>query len=300
MRQKQQWVNKKKDKKIRHKRSVFLRSLFYFLLISFVIISLYTLFFSGFLKITDISLRGMKDLKQEDVIFVANDYLAGNYIGIVPKNNFILVFSGVLEKKILEQFKKIRGVKIEKEFPNRLNIIVDERDSLLVWISGNDKFIIDENGKAYEKADFSSKLILENNLVSIQDQSNRPVSIGDEILNSEYINFSLNIKNRIEKETDLKIEDQYRTSSRIAEEVIIRTQEGWSIYFNSKLGLNYSIRILKTFLEKQINREQRIDLEYVDLRIEKKIYYKMKKKESENDTSEEDGNENDDMDKYKN
>lgn len=281
MRQKQQWVNEKKDKKIRHKRSVFLRSLFYFLLISFAAISLYSLFFSGFLKITDISLKGTKDLKREDIILIANDYLAGSYLGIVPKNNFILVFSGVLEKKILERFGKVRGVEIEKKFPNHLSIIVDERDSLLVWETGSDKFIIDENGKAYEKADFDSKLILENNLVSIQDQSNRPVSIGDEVLSGEYINFTLNIKNRIEKETDLKVENQYRTSSRISDEVIIKTQEGWSIYFSSKLGLNYSIRMLKTFLEKQVNFEQRKELEYVDLRIEKKIYYKMKKKEGE-------------------
>jgi cell division septal protein FtsQ len=298
---KQQWIKEKREKKVRHERSLFLRALFYFLLISFLIVFFYALFFSGFLKISKIALRGTEDLKREDILGVVNDSLQGDYWGIVEKNNFALVFEGGLEKKILDKFGKIRGVKVEKIFPDSLNIIIDERKSLLIWSAGDEKFILDENGKAYEKADFNSKLIEENNLVEIKDESNKVVSIGEKVLNSDYINFSLAIRDKIEKEADLLIENQYRTSSRIADEVTIRTQEGWDIFLSSQLDLDYSARMLKTFLEKQVNQEQRKELEYVDLRIEKKIYYKMKKKEGENDKGEEDGkDEDDDADNSKN
>ncbi|TSD02072.1 MAG: Uncharacterized protein Athens071425_170 [Parcubacteria group bacterium Athens0714_25] len=276
---KQQWIKNKREKKVRHERSLFLRAIFYFLLASFVAVFLYVLFFSGFLKISKITLEGAKDLKREDVLEIVDNYLHGKYWGIVEKNNFILVFEGKLENKILDKFRKIRSIEVEKIFPNTLNIIIDERESLLIWSAGDEKFVLDENGRAYERADFNSKLVKENNLVEIKDESNKSVSIGEKVLSSDYIDFSLAIRDRIEKEIDLPIENQYRTNSRIADEVIVRTQEGWDIFLNNKLDLDYSSRMLKTFLEKQVGQDQRRELEYVDLRIEKKIYYKFKKKE---------------------
>jgi cell division septal protein FtsQ len=294
IRKKQQWIREKRDKMKKHERSLFLRVLFYFLLVLFFVVSVYVFFFSGFLKVNNIFLDGTKTLSQEDVVSKISGGFDGNYLGIIPKNNYIFILKSGIERKIFESFKKIKKVEVKKTFPDSLHIIVYEREALLVWVVGEDKFVIDEDGRAYEKADFDSKLIAENNLIEIEDKSRRAVSIGEKILDKDYISFSLAAKGNIEKECGLDLENRYRTNSRIADEATLRTSEGWDIYLSSKLELDYSSRMLKTFLEKQVSQDQRKELEYVDLRIEKKIYYKMKKKEGEDDKDEEDDKDKED------
>jgi len=255
---------------------IFFRMIFRLLAIVFFGVAVYILFFSPFLEIKKVSLEGIVELKYEDFYKKANESLSEKYFYFIPKNNLILLSGSEIEKKLLENFKKISDVKVQKNFPDGVTIKITERKALLIWCSGDSCYIIDKNGYAYTEADFESEEVKQNNLLNVRDNSAKPIKIGEKVLDEHYIDFVISIKDKLAKETGVMASGEYQTGSRIAKELKIKTEEGWEIYFSSSLPMENSIRTLKTFLDKEISQDKRSKLEYIDLRAENKVYYKMR------------------------
>ncbi|MCD6149329.1 FtsQ-type POTRA domain-containing protein [bacterium] len=272
----QSWVENRKRKKEKEKRSVFFRMAFYFLLIAFAGVTVYIFMFSPFLQINYVELRGVEELEYEKVSKELSCLLDGKYLGFISRNNFILISERKIKNHLTEKFKKISEVEVEKKFPDTVKVRIVERKSLLLWCSGGPCYIIDEKGRAYSGADFESPEIKENNLIRLEDASAKPVNLGEKVLGEDYINFILELTEEIKKEALADISGEYQTACRAAEDVRIKTAAGWDIYFSSKVPAKQSARTLKTFLEKEMGEEKRKNLEYVDLRVENKVYYKFK------------------------
>ena len=76
---------------------------------------------------------------------------------------------------------------------------------------------------------------------------------------------------------------EYETPNRMSGDLKVETTEGWKIYLSKDMGLENEIFMLKAILDKKINGDQRKDLEYIDLRINDKAFYKFKDGTSSND-----------------
>ena len=285
------WARDRKKIKQEKERSIFLKVVYYFLVVFFTGVTVYILIFSEFLKINRLIISGVEELDYEEVEREARSRIEGTFLRIIPKNNFLLVSRNGMKDDLVEKFKKIDTVSVKKEFPDSVEINITERDSLLIWCSGSDCYIIDDKGRAYTRADFESAEIRENNFVKIFDESARGISLQEEVLDKKYIDFVLKIKDELKTEAGIEIADEYRTRARLANEIIVRTSEDWEIYFNSALSLKKSIRILKTFLEQQVEEGKRNELKYVDLRSGNKVYYKNKSEEKKEEDTEETGDE---------
>jgi cell division septal protein FtsQ len=255
---------------------LFLRILFRMLLVLFVGAVGYALFFSPFLEIRSISLDGISELPYDSVHQTVQEVIGEKYLKIIPQNNLILLSSDKVRTALLEHFKKINAVSIKKIFPDTLKVTITERKALLVWCSGDSCFIIDENGSAYSEADFDSEEIKQNNLVRLNDASAKPVAVGDKVLTPGYIQYVTALGGALDKDAGITISGDYQTESRVAEEVKVTSAEGWQIFFSTSLPMADSISALKTFLDKEIDQSKRGGLEYVDLRAENKVYYKMR------------------------
>lgn len=253
-----------------------------FRLVFFIFISslAYVLFFSPFLEIKKVYLEGISELKYDDVYQKIEGFLNEKYFRIISKNNFVIFPSEKIKTELRNNFKKISSVEIERIFPNEIKIKIVERKALLIWCSAGPCYIIDENGYAYTWTDFESDEVKQNNLLSIIDNSGKPVVVGEKILNEYYIKFVISLRDELEKETEIKITNEYHTDSKMAEEVKVKTEGEWEIFFSTTLPMEDSIQTLKTFLEKEMVDKDRSKLEYVDLRAENKVYYKFKDEES--------------------
>ncbi|MFA5777032.1 MAG: FtsQ-type POTRA domain-containing protein [Parcubacteria group bacterium] len=262
----------------------FSKIIFRFIFLLFAVSLAYILFLSPFLEIRKVYLEGTIELNREDVNNKINEVLAKKTLNLISRNNFILFPYSKIKSELLGGFKKISNVKIEKIFPDSIKVKITERKSLLIWCSAGPCFIIDENGYAYTGADFESEEIKQNNLLSIIDNSGKPVIMGEKILNDNYIKFAISLKDELDRETGIKVNSEYHTGSKMADEVKVKTEEGWEIYFSAVLPIEDSVRTLKTFLDKEIDQGERSKLEYVDLRAENRAYYKFKDEESQNST----------------
>lgn len=265
-------------RRLSDKELKFSRILFYLLLCVFIAVSVYILLFSSYLKIQSIGVHGIKELDYGAVMARTESVIQGKYLKIIPADNYFLVSKRKVAKSLTDEFKKIKSIEIEKTFPVLISIEIKERDSLILWCSGGPCYIIDESGFAYASCDLNAPEVAQNNLIQIIDTSARPVEIEEKILNEEYVSYLLALRKAIGN-IDIKVSEQWRTPSLVADEVEIETSQGWRVYFSSKINSDGALRTLKTFLEGEIG-DKKEKLEYVDLRIENKVFYRLKNEDN--------------------
>lgn len=294
------------EKKEKQKKDpVFARAIFRIVFFLFLSSVIYILSFSPFLEVKNVEIKGVSELDYEKVFDKVNGVIQEKHFRFIPKSNLIIFPQRQIEEELLSSFKKIKNIETKKVFPDRVEINILERKTLLIWCSSGYCYIIDENGYAYMTADFGSEEVKQNHLINLIDNSSKSVSIGEKVLDEEYIQFAVGLREELKKELGIEIGDDYITQSRIAEEALVTTNEGWQIFFSSTILIENSLRTLDTFLTKEVNDESRKKLEYVDLRAENKVYYKMRTDTDETMTNLEEShdnpeNKNDNVDKKDN
>ncbi|MFC1645212.1 cell division protein FtsQ/DivIB [Patescibacteria group bacterium] len=276
MKNKSHWAKDRKIKKHQKEQYNFLRLVSHIFLVVFLIVLIYVVIFSKFFKITTVTINGIKNLSYEDIEGELSSYLDGKYLYIFPRNNFLFLRENNVDSLLTNKFKKIKKVQIKKIFPGTAGIYLTERDSLLLWCLESDCYMVDEDGKAYEKVDVNALSVSENDLIRLYDLSNKYVNEGDYILKSDYASFVLGVKNELWSGFGLAISNEFKTSSRLADEVILSAVDGWDLYLDSTIPIDKTLNTLRIFLTKEISIEDANDLEYIDLRVEDKIFYKSK------------------------
>lgn len=251
-----------------------------FLSVIFFVVVCHVLLFSPFLKIQKVEIEGNQELSQENLYQAAKELYNGFYLGFLPKDNFFLFPGKGLQNLLKDRFRKISELSIKKTFPDKVSITLKERQSLILWCSGGPCNLVDENGYAYENVDFDSPDILQNHLVEIVDTSAKPVALGDQILTKEYIDFVLEMVRKFAGDgKNLKLTEKCSTPSRLAGEISCALVDGGRVAFSTEIPLSQTLKTASIFLDKQLKKEDASKLEYLDLRFENRVYYKMKGQE---------------------
>lgn len=248
-------------------------------LLFFLGVTIYVLFLSHFLSITNIKIAGTEKIDSEAVERAVSASLTGNYLNILPKNNIILLKKDRIGRILMDNFKLIEKLEIKKYFPDTLTISIKEKNPMLILSSGGQEYVIDDLGVAYEKADFESDFLRENKLLTLEDGGRRKISTKEETLSPDYIKFILDVKDRLKSYLDIGTSQTVKTSNIASGDITMETDDGWKINLNAEVGADKEVEMLKVVLDNKIEKEKRGELEYVDLRINNKVYYKFKNAE---------------------
>jgi len=275
-----QMISERKQQKEKKTKSLS-NFIFIFLACSFLGVLIYSLFFSDFLRVNRIILEGIKELDEKKVNKSLFSYISGSYLKILPRNSLIAVSKGELRKNLMRDFKKIKGIKIEKKFPDAIKIKITERKSFILWCSGGPCYIIDENGYAYSIIDLNSEEVRQNKLVKLVDNSAKPISLGEKVLEREFVESISNIRERIKEELKFDTEEEFSTQARVSGDIKIKINDGFTLFIDARQPLEVTFSTLKIFLENEDIKKKTKDLEYVDLKVEGKVYYKFKDEEKE-------------------
>jgi cell division septal protein FtsQ len=244
-------------------------------LLSFLGAIIYSLFFAGFLSVSQFRITGINQLSEKNILNVVNSEIGGKYLMLVERNNLLLINNSAIENSLNKKFVKIENVKITKKFPNILLINIKERKSSMILCSGGECYLIDWQGMIYSKIDYSLPEVDENRLLALTDLSNKAVNIGEIAFATDYLEYIVEIGEKMKNEVDIEMEKEYETPSRVSADIRGKTQEGWRIFFNGNIDLQKEIDMLRIVLDEKIG-DKRKDLEYVDLRSENKVYFKFK------------------------
>ncbi|MFA7319617.1 MAG: FtsQ-type POTRA domain-containing protein [Parcubacteria group bacterium] len=254
----------------------FLQFLFWFALIAFFGVVGYVLFFSSFLTVTSLRISGEKNVSEEKLLERVKPEISGYIWKFISRNNLFLVRKSIIQKNISENFRQIKGVEVRKRFPSELEVIVSERIPTMLFQGANGWFILDENAVAYDSVDPAAEEIVRYDLPRLVDLDGKSVALGETVLNGDYVTYVLGIKEKMKSDTEIMIGSDFQTPSLISKDIRAKTQEGWGIYFNENINLDKEIEMLNAVLNHEIEKKQRPDLEYIDLRIDNKVYYKFR------------------------
>lgn len=242
----------------------------------FVATVVFALFFSDFLTIESVRISGLDRLTEAPIREIVDKKMEGKYLSLVKKNNLILFPARSLRKELAENFRWIEDVKVQKKFPAEIELVIKERKFGMIFCSRDRCYLLNENGEAYAVENFTAQELEKENLVTLTDLSEVRIEGNPKPLETEFREFILQLERRVWEETGIILEKRYETPNRMSGDLKVETQAGWRIYFSASVGIEKEMSVLKAILEHKIEKERQKDLEYIDLRIANKVFYKFK------------------------
>lgn len=209
---------------------------------------------------------------------------------IIPYDNIFILKRESIAKKILKNINSIKSININKDFPNNLILDFKEKKTIGAYCkTAEDKitedkttekcYFIDENGEPFKEI--------------AGEEKNKTVNEKKVILFEVFANNSNNASSRfLEQEKFIKLMEFAKGADELlnlkTEKITIKTGDGnpvqkYEVYFNEKWFValdsetvpKIALENLKLVLDSKIH-EKRDTLEYIDLRLPNKVFFKLK------------------------
>ncbi len=247
----------------------------------------YLVLFSPYLALEEPKISGLEQIGREEFSFRVHELLAETSLKVLARNRYFLVRAKKMEEELRKEYPLIKTMRVETVFPNQLTIMVEERDSVLLWCSGERCLHILEDGtavsltEAYEREENRSRTVI------VRDMSGQELMLGGQALEATLVSFPLSIRQLLEERFGITLEKEMTLASRFANELRVKTTGGWEIFFGTRVPLETSFQALGLLFQKEIPENRRGDLEYIDLRTENRVFYRYKNQEEASESIEE-------------
>lgn len=192
----------------------------------------------------------------------------------VKTKNIFFVLAESWEKKLIDTIPQIRTVHVVRSLPGTLKVIVQEKQPHLLLLSQKQYYFLDEGGVAYEEArlDTLPGIILPT---VKNDDAEGEVRLGTTVVTPAFVQLVSLIQGRLPGITHGTVAE-VRIPSLAAREVHFSLDTNWQIRFDATRSAEAQLTVLNTLLEKTIPPEQQAQIEYIDLRIPNRVYYKLR------------------------
>lgn len=247
------------------------RRIFYaVLVISLFAAGAHFLFFSDFFIIKDVAVSGNH--------FVASAPLAEKFKE-QENSNLLLLNPAVARERLLAEFLRLDDVQIRKKYPDKVIINVKEKETQEILCRARQErehcFLVDKNGIVFDNAGGIEGSLI----VKILDLRGIDFEMGDKIFSQEFLGFIQKLKQDFPRVFEFNIsalELEHPSQREVTVKIGLPAQAGdWRAIFDIAGDAGKQLLVLKQVLEKEI-KEDINKLDYIDLRIEGRAYYKLK------------------------
>jgi cell division septal protein FtsQ len=231
----------------------------------FVVLSFYFIFFSPFFAIQGLDINGLERIKKENITKIIEDYRGERKFFVFSRNNFWLLNSKELKKKILEKYW-CEQLDIMKKFPNRLEINLKEKNSAINWLANNQCYHLDLTGLAIEYCEDNKGLL------TIRDLLNTPIEIGKTGVAKAELDYLVDMDQQLKllAENNFKIFYYEKQDNSLT----VKTEEPLVLLLNMNLTVEEQLSRLGVILNEPDVKNNLGKLSYIDLRFGEKVYYK--------------------------
>jgi cell division septal protein FtsQ len=207
----------------------------------------------------------------------ARDHTAQAVRGLADpllEKNILFIQTPVLEQRLLADIPQIRDIHIVRKLPGTLKIIVQEKTPALLLLSNAKYYFVDGDGIAYEEARLDTLPGTVLPIVKNNDQQAR-VTLGRPAVESAFIGFVQEAQETAGDIVGAQVAE-IRIPSLAAREVHYTFDNNWLIRFDTTRPLVTQLGVLQRLLEHTIPEERKETIEYIDLRISNRVYFKNK------------------------
>ncbi len=231
---------------------------------------IYILFFTNWFDVRNVSITGPEDSLSSDISIATNEWLDRDFLEIPRRNNILLFSLEELSATILSQFPKLDSVDISRKDMHEIEISASQRKPIGVWClsDSNSCFYFDRKGIAYSETGQSAGFLILN----VLDEKEREVSLGSNVISQDWLENIILAKELLSK-TDINV-SRFKIPKNTFDEFHAVTADGWKIYFSISTDISKQISALTILFKEKFTPEQIRAFEYVDLRIQDRIYYK--------------------------
>lgn len=230
----------------------------------------YVILFLPFWEIKKVEANGTEKVSSAELISAVGEYLNGFQSTGILKNNYLFFSEEKLAEYLKNNFPGLKDISVNKKLPPSLIVEARDRQKIMVYCGREQCFFLDADGIAFE----SAPEIYGGLNVVLKDNSGREAQAGNKMIDANLINFMLETQKVIINDSNMSLVN-FEISNYPTSDINIEMPEDWKIMLDSKLSPQEQISALQKVLDDKI-KDQRHALEYIDLRIGNRIYYKFK------------------------
>ncbi len=230
----------------------------------------YLLFFAKLFDVRTVEVRSPSVISTDAIRIKVDDVLNKKYLGIGRRSNIFIFSPQHIATVLAEEFPRIASIDIRRTSLHSIAIVIKERVAVGLWcLPVRERcYYFDAHGDSFLEILPSSGSIF----TPINDFRERRIEIGENVAGSDWRENIFGVKKILQfggiTVVNFTIpEDSY-------DEFQAMTNEGWNILYSKDINTRRQTDSLLLFLKEKITPEVRTTLEYVDLRIEDRIYYK--------------------------
>jgi len=229
-----------------------------------------------YFQVEKIEISGNSLVNGDDLTDAVKAKMEGKHLWFFPKTNIFLIPKDKILTELPENFKRIKNITLDKKYFGAIAVKIEERSNAALFCEKEDCAYTDEGGFVFEKAPYFSgavflKLIEQRNSDSGENAKTIDGYLGTSLIAESEFKKILEFSGLINKigggvsEVVLKKENIYE----------FYVNEGWKIILNDKNEFQSAYLNLVTALDANI-KDKRPKLDYIDLRLGNKIYFKYK------------------------
>jgi len=266
-------ISYQQEKIIKKKRRIISRTKHFFVLAAVLAAAaVVVLFFGDLFDVRTVNINASLALSSDAVHAKAWEVLDEKVFGISRKNNIMIFSPQKIESVLKDTFPRIDSVKIRRISPHELSIDIIERSPVGLWclMAKSRCFYYDDTGIAFAEIAPSSGYIF----IAVHDYTEREIQLGEQVASVGLRTNILELK-KILQFGGITVASVEITPDALDEFKIVTT-EGWSILYINDDTVREQTNNLLAFLKNNISSRVRSNLNYIDLRIDDRIYYKTK------------------------
>ncbi|MDP2838111.1 MAG: FtsQ-type POTRA domain-containing protein [Candidatus Moranbacteria bacterium] len=234
----------------------------------------YLVLFSSYLALASWQVTGLSFIPKNTFQKSVDQELAHRYLGFIERNRFFLFQPKRLERFLKDQYPLVQRISVKRIFPDRFEIAVEERETLVLWcVEGTCAHVL-EDGSVIHIADVYQKEENQSRTLTVKDESGQPLKFGAGVFDESFGVSVMALRQELRGRFGLATNTTLSFSSRFANELRVQTEAGWWVYINTRMPLATTLDALELLLEKEIPSERLGELDYIDLRTENRIFYR--------------------------
>lgn len=262
---------------------LFMRIVYVLLFLGALIGGLYFFIISDFFKIKNIVVSGNDYIVSASIINEFQNIILEKKLIILKNDNLNLLNLVDAKQKLMGKFPRIESLEIIKNHPDKISINIQEKEVAEILCNGSKEelggvktlnykfsecFFVDKHGVAFDMAaDTQGFLILK-----ILDLRGTNIEMGKKVLDLNLMEFVKKLKSDLRGSVNSNI--KFLILDHPAQREIVAMVDDWKIIFDVSGDIGKQLMVLKRVMEGEI-KQQRDKLEYIDLRIEGRAYYKL-------------------------
>ena len=201
-------------------------------------------------------------IKRIEIVGSPNDQIQ-NELDKLRGHNIFSFSSLSLEQKLISQNRNFSNIKIYRGIPDTVRVVFENRNPKLIWESSGSQYLVDSNAVLYKQLDLNDNSLLPK----VVDSSNLAVKIPEQISSADFVEF-VNSANSELKKSNFKI--QHFEVAETTFQLTAVNEDQIKIMLNVLEPLSEQMNALnKVYIANKNDIK-----EYVDLRVEGRVYYK--------------------------